>query len=322
MAMALSIVLAVFFATFAWFTMNRDVGTSGMGVKAGYNGFELRVANGNIGYSDLYSFNVIDPSYSANADLTTGPGTGEDTIRWRIAGSDDKIKPGTCGKLEFEIIPYSNLDPSTLVYRIDISTFTAETTKVTQNETTYERVDSLSEVTSTSGTAIEKSARNRLLTHLMFFESATLDPDDPDADPTGYHGFISDTSNFTLTPTDEDNDGVYNAVIYWIWPNTFGQIALPIANQKTGVNALLDTTGETNDRSAITTHMTSTANVDVFFKGTESYGTLLSALYTKKTEGQNYDNEYKKLSTGYNSADREIGNNLDFLLLTLTANIN
>ena len=307
------------FATISWFSSNDTTTAGGMGVSAGANGFELRVSGSNIGYSDLYSFSAVDPSYSTNDDLETGPGIGQDTIRFRISGADDKIKPGTCGKLEFEIIPYSNLGPSTLVYKIDIETFTAVITKVTQNETTYERVDSLSKVTSSSGVAF--SATNRLRTHLMFFKSATPDID-PTKDPTGYHGFISDTSHFTLTPTDEDHDGIYSAVIYWIWPNTFGQIALPIADQKTGVNAVLDITGETSDRSAITTYMTNSNNVAVFFKGSEEYDELLSAMYDNKRREQSYDNEYRKLSAGYNAADREIGNNLDFVLLTLTADIN
>ena len=40
--------LIVLFATIAWFSVNKDVETSGMSIKAGYNGFELQVS-GNMG---------------------------------------------------------------------------------------------------------------------------------------------------------------------------------------------------------------------------------------------------------------------------------
>ena len=308
--------IVMIFMTIAWFTMNRDVGTSGMGVKVGYNGFELRVADGTIAYDDLYSF--LDPDLSANPNRITDNTANGQTVRWRITGNSDPLRPGSQGVLEFDIIT-DGTDVNSIVYDLALQCFTATITGTGDTET----VTGLSEITSSSShTSDEKAGANHLRGHLMFFKNRT---GTTEADYQ-YSGFISDPSSFTLAPTlitGKTNE--YTAKIYWIWPNTVGQIMLDssvVSDSNylgSGAVSVLNSAGETADRSAVTTYLkTNSATV---FNGTPSttYSDQIDSLYTKRTNSQSFSTEYDALSLGYNAADLLIGKNIDYVSVILTA---
>lgn len=333
--LVLSLVIWIF-ATIAWFAMNDTVGANGIGVRAGYKGFELRVDDENestqgakIGYSLLYRF--IPEAFRGSDYLETGL-VGGDTIRWRMAGTDDKLRPGAQGELRFRIIPHG-ADIERLNYSLDIKCYTAVTTTATtaaqaaggNAQTTTTAVTGAAAVVGlneiTPAQQAPKNGANYLDSHLMFFTDRTGQSEST----YQYNGFIADIGNFTLTPTHITADGAdyYEAVIYWIWPNTLGQIVLDSSDSGAAaylgsdVVSILDQTGETNDRSDVTTYL---KNRDVF-SGTGDYSSLLDALNGKLAQNYAVDfhTEYDALSGGYNSADQIIGKTVDYVSVLLSA---
>lgn len=293
--------------------MNKENSAGGMGVKVGTSGFELKVADGNIAYSNLYS---VLPDFGINNSLITSGGTANsDTVQWRISGNSDTLRPGKQGVLEFTIVS-NGADANNLNYDLDIICYEAVTSGTGDNTAITE----LSEITASSNHSPEqKSGATHLKSHLLFFKNRT---------GTGnsnyqYNDFISNINNFTLTPEATGVEGEYTAKIYWIWPNTIGQILLDSSQQDdcnylgAGVVSLLNSNGETNDRANITAYLTS--NASSVFSGTTAYGSLISSLYTKRTAQQHYQSDYDSLSLGYNTADLIIGKNVDYVTVLLQA---
>ena len=312
------------FATIAWFSMNTSVGAEGMGVRANAQGFELRVSGedeetqgAKIGYSDLYTY--IDSSYSENTLLQTG--AGHDTIRWRMAGSDDELKPGAQGELRFKIIS-SGANIAALRYSLEIECYSATTElNLTTNEKEVKALTKILQTDSNMAQA-KKDGAEHLKSHLLFF----TDREGSSEADYRYSGFITDITNITLTPDANDE-----AVIYWIWPNTFGQIALDSSSEadrsylSTGAVSVLkhsvcepSGTDVPNDRDKLTTYLKTNSYV---FKGNQTYTTLLDTLYSKRGSSDNYQIEYEKLSGGYNAADLAIGQNIDYVSVLLNATV-
>ena len=309
--------------TIAWFAMNKAVSADTMAVAVENRTFELKVNSGDIGYSDLYEY-IPDADYKDYTELQTNTGANQETVRWRLtSGSSDVLKPGAQGVLEFEVVSNGS-DISGLKYKLDLRCFTAttvtETTTDEHNNTVKsERVTGLEEITSSTTSQDEKDGKTYLNSHIMFFKHRTGNSESI----YQYNGFISDVSDFEL-----ELDSNNKAKIYWIWPKTFGQIALDSSNisdrSYLGNNAVsvLNSAGETADRGSVTTYLNSTKdNKSVVFKGNGSYGTLLSSLYSKRENSENFTTEYTALSSGYNAADLVIGKNVGYILVMLTASI-
>jgi hypothetical protein len=270
------------------------------------------VADGNIGYSNLYTFLS---AFTTNDSLITNNTENGSTIQWRIADGSDTIKPGSQGVLEFTIVT-SGTDPSSIHYDLDVMCYTAATTGSGDNIT----VTGLSEIKSTSAhTSDQKTGADCLRSHLMFFTGRTGETEAT----YQYNGFISDINDFTLTPEATNVANEYTAKIYWIWPNTIGQIMLDssqTADQSylgSNVASLLTSTGETNDRTNMTNYLTT--NVETMFIGSDSYSALIGTLYSNRTASTSFRTQYDKLSSGYNAADLMIGKNVDYIAVLLQA---
>lgn len=288
-----------------------------MGVSVGTNGFDLEVSGSNIGYSDLYTY-LDDSSLNSlgSSSGVTRTGNSHDTICWRIAGSDDKLKPGAQGELSFKIIS-SGANVNTLKYSLEIECYSASTRTVNN----IESVTGLTKIVQTDQTISQdkKDGANYLKSHLMFFTSRTGNSEST----WQYNGFITNINDFMLTPTATATEGEYSATIYWIWPNTLGQIALNSslpADQtylSSGVVSVLNSSGETNDRADITSYLKTKPYI---FKGSYTYSTLIDDLYRKRAIPESYQLEYERLSSGYNAGDLAIGKNVDYVSVLLNAN--
>lgn len=325
--------LIILFGSIAWFSMNTGVSTDGLGVTAGARGFELRVSTENeetagekIGFHNLYGSGFLDYVHSL-LGITTGGSNGQ-TICWRMADGDKKLMPGSEGSLEFQVVP-----SGTLRYSIDYTAYTADTEEARDEQDNVildedglpvENVLALHEITESSEQD-EQAGVAYLKSHILFFTGReTVTTKVAGKTFYRYHGWIEDPSDFTMTP---DANG--NVTIYWIWPNTFGQLALydrtdaenfPYLRETVSV---LDDTGEgtpgdaDSDRAKLTAYLQDADNS--VFAGSPGENTTfaaqLSALYSNRTTGT----AYEKLSEGYNSADQIIGKNLDFVMLKLTA---
>ncbi len=313
------IALIIVFASIAWFALNKMVGANTMAVEAADGGFEISVSNGNgqIGYSDLYSY-IDDAGYKDYSGLVTDTGENQDTVRWRLTGSNtkDELRPGTQGELSFSIVSHG-ADINHLKYKLDLRCFTAATEMVDSTvdgkTVKVEHVTDLTEITSSTSSQDEKDGKTYLNSHIMFFTDRTGTTESN----YQYSGFISDISNFELT-LDSNN----SATIYWIWPKTFGQIALNSSNQSDAAHlgnniSVLNSTGETNDRTAVTTYLKTKS----IFRGNEIsfFSGKIDDLYAHRAVPSDYSSEYTSLSAGYNAADLIIGKNVDYVLVMLTA---
>lgn len=314
-AMLALIVITLIFVTIAWFTMNRETSTGGMNIQAGYNGFELRVSGDTIGFSELYQY--LDSGLTGNSGTITTTGEGGQVISWRMADGDDSVRPGSQGALEFEVIS-DRTDLSGLKYTLQLTAFEATTHTVTttdehDNMVTTEVVDSLTPIASPAYSGTTLNAANYINGHVLFFTGRS----GSSKDNYKYYGFIDDKEDFELAL----NNGA--GIIYWIWPNTLGQITLDSTD--TGYisgTPVLDSTAASysTDRTNLTTYLKS--NASSIFSGSENYSSLIDAMYTNKDGALSYKTEFDKLSEGYNAADQTIGNYVDYILVHMVVNGN
>ena len=318
-AMVGFVVAIIVFSSIAWFTMNREVEGTGAQMRSANTGFELKVSSGTIGYSSLYDYL---PLFSTNNSLITDSSEDGSTIQWRISGNSDTIKPGSQGVLEFTIVE-NGADASSLHYDLDVLCYAAATSGTGDNIT----VTGLTEITSTSNAVSqnEKDGADYLKSHLMFFKGRT----GANESVWQYSGFIDNINDFTLTPEATATEGEYTAKIYWIWPNTIGQILLNSsktadhsylgANAISVMNCEAPTDDSTNDRTKMTAYLNT--NVSTMFCGSENYSGLISTLYANRsaTPAVSYQTQYDKLSSGYNAADLVIGKNVDYIAVLLKA---
>ena len=214
-----SIVVLIGILTMAWFAKNTKTGTGGMNVSVRANGFELQVSGTTIGFSDLYQH--IDSKYSRNNGTTTNSSGGGQIIRWRMDTGDDELQPGSQGELHFTAIStganINNLKYNLHVTAYDAITHVESTTDENDNVIETQVLEGLKPIISTEGyTGAELDAADYINYHVMFFTGRH----GTSKENYEYYGFIDDKDLFDLTL---DNGA---GTIYWIWPNTLGQIAL------------------------------------------------------------------------------------------------
>ena len=245
-------------------------------------------------------------------ELTTEKGS----IKWvmtdRTQAEDIQgIHPGSNGVLQFYVVPQST---GTLNIHFDISLtpYTAEfETGSSSDESDYDKM------IENSFQLVENDAITGYLEgHLLFFEerdegyfSKRIDPE---------KGF-----DFSMNFTDMDPKLI---TIHWIWPNTFGQMVLfegqrdlhgdPLFSEEQSAYEVdgKSMTPIEEIKNYISTHG------NRFFKNHELEQLTSNELAEMLTvEAFNTGDNIIILSDGYNQADREIGNNISFVLVELTA---
>ncbi len=167
--------------------------------------------------------------------------------------------------------------------------------------------ESITEITDTSGTEIQKNARKYINGHILFFEHKTVDNKGHEI----YSGFIGADGIDITVPAGGDAKSV---TLYWKWVNTFDQIFLKTTDSYYDFPLIAD--DNTDDRedlvdfiqanpsklfSDITTENT-TAVQNIDYDADHANSTLLSAL-----------------NDGYNTADQVIGVNLRYFLIEMIA---
>ena len=345
---AAAFVVLIGILTMAWFAMNKNIGNGGMSVSFKSNGFELQVSGETIGFSDLYQF--LNPKYRSNSGLTTNTSEGGQIIRWRMDTGDDELQPGSQGELHFTAISTgANLD--NLKYNLHVTAYDA----VTETESTTDEHDNVIEtqvlkelipITTEEGyLEVELNAADYINHHVMFFTGRH----GTSKEDYEYFGFIDNKNLFDLTL----NNGA--GTIYWIWPNTLGQITLetedssyingtPLLYKPEEITIL--TEGELaslteegreeyqeelekyqeeleiyqSDRAKMTTYL-KVHDSDIF-SGTENYSSLIDTMYTNRSAGNSYRTQFDRLSDGYNTADQTIGKNVEYVLIEMLVNTN
>ena len=291
------------FASIAWFTMNREVGTSGMGVKTATLPFELAVPSRS-GADTYYNSLINDFGYlTGESDLTTERGS----IRWvmkdesKNTSAEDYrgFSPGSYGKLTFYILPKTDTNAKYNL-KIDLSGYCAEFVPDTNDPSVMTKeivpntFKSLAEKADGDSTGIYSQAAGYLKGHIMFFQELdmlTSEELNGDTDTNKYYSgriidsFVYDTSEHQSDKTTLNGQVAYEVNIYWIWPNTFGQI-----------------------------------NPSYFFitSDLQSSGTVASLITPSSLSSTN---ALITLSNGYNGADQIIGENAQFVLVEMTVEL-
>ena len=333
------------FASIAWFTMNRDVGTSGMSITTTTLPFELKTA-GYYGYYDDWITDENVAKIAANRSSATVPPAGESgtlttgssaAIQWLVTDESNAknyveantteenkgIRPGSFGKMTFWVVPKTN-ETVSVNFKISLEPFKTvyQTSGTGANEVYVYEPGSDTPVelqpVSVAGNADYAEAITYISTHILFFKTRT--------ESNGvytYSDLITLGEEFTLvydedTETyaseltfDKDGDDLLEEelTIYWIWPETLAEAVLPENQQKTGYHAI-------SSGTEVVTKLQS--NPGAFLKGYNSSADTNGTADADLTQAV-IKTYYSKLSSEYNDADQEIGDNIGYLLLTLEA---
>lgn len=332
------------FSSIAWFTMNRETSTSGMGVKAGGPSFELKTT-GYYGYFDDWLEDDVGKISEDRAHAETPPsGTSGSittaqsaTIQWLMTDENNAknyvtedtveddigIRPGSFGSLKFSVVP-REAETIELSFKLDMIPY----------RTVYETDGSGAVILDGEGLPTElepeiitgnSDAVTYLKNHVLFFKERSGSPEN-----YVYSGLIpmDETVQLIYLPSEEEGEsGTYTSTltfdkvagelqekeitIYWIWPETLAEAVLKGNQQASGVVPVCGN-----------------ENLEIFNKLKENPSNFLDGYNNViDTDGvANSDltqtiikNHYSKLSLEYNNADQIIGDNIGYLVLKLTA---
>ena len=330
----------VMFTTIAWFSMNKNVGTNGMGVTAAGMPFELAVAGDNVGalsyaQSGIAQSPVYTPSeiYGSADDGTTARALTNGTlqsgtyytdgsnpkIKWRLtdAYSDKGLEPNSQGALSFSVIPKSS-GTFDLKFSISMEGYTAEQSKNTNGSYDVEYISVIDDDSS----ADKKASVEYLKGHILFF-SGREDVGTPGNPVYEYTGLL-DPNEFTLSEvkgqTVTASAGTAIPVtIYWIWSNTFGQMVFSAEDNGGRIPVGYNSTTRDAIREYVVDHPTR-----IFDDLTEL--AVLNKLAEEENGEYTFDEDrvragtnFADLTLGYNKADQKIGTHVRYLLLILDA---
>ena len=164
--------------------------------------------------------------------------------------------------------------------------------------------------------------KNYIKTHIMFFKKKTEHGSGTSA-YVSYSGLIQPDEDFELV-YDSENE-IYTAnlsfeetggilqdkplSIYWVWPETLAEALLSEANQNPGRHAVCDT-------DEIRTEFKK--NPSLFLKDYDKDRDAAGTADSNITESTIIDH-YPKLSIEYNNADQDIGDEIGYILVQLSA---
>ena len=342
------IALIIVFASIAWFAQNKSVSADTMAVGVSDGDFELEVQGTKI--ENKSDFSKADETYTEgevqNNDENTRQTTGaQGKIMWRKAANADGtyangLEPNSHGTLTFWVVPKKSGDLD-IEFELNIRGFHA-TYSEPEDPNDEPVLDKLFEIDdSLNGNAqnglikangdpdteliqTKKDALEYIKGHILFFS-------DYDSSTGYYSGFLGtgrsirfgDCIDPSSDPKDKYSTGgavsvtkgeKYQVTLYWKWANTLEQMVLDDNPMFVSTN--------TADRTAMFTYLSQIADgvmVNKVFKDlTNSEITTNLGYIQDDTEGS-VDSAIRTLTAAYNNADQVIGNNIDYVLIELTA---
>jgi hypothetical protein len=286
------------FASIAWFTMNRDVGTSGMGVKV--QGLP-------------YTIQTHDTS---GYYKTAWEKTGSEALEWLVTSTNNfdnhsdaiepgeeepSLEPGDSGCLEFRVNPQSS-DSITVDCLFEIKAYKEEVVKDDNGDTVVDDngnpVTTLTQIT-TGNTAGYIDGHILLFYGIDENEKYTgLINNDYDEDLETY------LEQRVLSEQTYEKDGITYTTIYWYWPER--------------LNELTDSTKikfAASEQNGVITYIA--RNKDKFFKNCSETTEKVSSDLTALSGGTSTDQVYNHYSLMYDNADLEIGNYISYIVLSM-----
>lgn len=322
--------LVFIFATIAWFVMSRSNTAGGMSVKAADLPFELEVRGTYIENADIMTVNsLFTDEFKNGIQQTDGEGTlinifrtgaNNEKIVWRKnsqSGSDPLgLSPGSSGELAFWVIP-NQTGVLNLHFDMNIRGYHAVYEGDTMTEL-IEITDSLVDSSANAAKGIisadaKKEALKYINSHILFFRSydstTGLYSDFCGMDSIDFNDYISGNDKTVI------KDQAYPVTIYWIWVNDIGDMFLQSTSQYAS-SPLFDDSDD-DDREASFDYLEELKS-NVFAGMTES--AITNALTdVQDSSSVTFRDSLTALTNGYDNADLDIGNNINYILIEMTA---
>lgn len=275
----------------AWFTLDKALDLDSFGMKSVDSPFELKT----VGSKDSLKAEILDSNeYSLVSDESNITSDKDNKIYWLLndeSGMTKGINPGSHGKLTFYVVPNQSGEME-IQFNIGLTGYTAEDN---DGETAYEKL---------SDETLEKFLNG----HIMFFT---------DYKDGNYSGFLYDET-LTRTFSDCQVGTPIPVTIYWVWPNTLGQILLKSTDEYLSSESSVLFADESEERESFADYITK--HTDSYFKTENGVSEADKEAIRKMLTGQTYDpSQLASLSSMYNNADETIGTNVSELLVELTA---
>ena len=348
----LILLIVIAFGSIAWFTMNREAEGSGTQMAAVDFPFELRTEGEGVGGDNAVSggfgtlFNLLSSTfhddYVINSEAESGVNFTDNSttrIRWTFDDTDsgEGIAPGSCGKLTFYVVPKES---GTLQVTFDLTMegYYSENRTLTDrnDDLRIYQVPDLTKITSSSD-ADYREALEFLNGHILYFQDAEEVTANGKTTYRNFTGLIdgrftkSTWTNDSLTVTKDEPEEVN---IYWIWPNTFSEMAFAQGDSGlTGSMRAVAGDNDTHDEITAFIRSNTTNDTNRIFRGSDTYSSLINQPDPSAQSGGEGEEpalldlsssnlttaQIVTLSDGYNNADSAIGSRIQYMLFVLTA---
>ena len=315
--LVLSVILLIF-SSIAWFTMNKEVSTSNLGVSTYTLPFELKATNNET------DFNHYLEAKSAHTDVDQTSAE-VDTIKWfmndvTVTNENKGLHPGSHGTFSFNLYP-KHSENMTIKFSIETSAYKYVVDSSGERVKDADNYDTIVQI------AANQPAAKYVSGHIVFFENYDS--------VTGYYSkrignyFLYDTSAHSAdAQTDDDGKTFYPITIHWIWANTFGQFVLDKGDVDLRDTALFNSSQTAYTPVGSYTSITPREEMIQFIRtdsGSYFFDTLnttSASLDTMLSSPANIKSYIIPLSNGYNNADQVIGENVELILCELLATTN
>ena len=345
--------LIMILASAAWFASNNTVVADTMAIQANGTSFDIATNEEKISYEQ--KLNEADSSYKKgdavtlknedgengtyyisstgslilqckanpedktgqSGDKNIGPGDGDKLNLYAVARNDASFS----AEVQIRVIGYTALDVPKTDDRGEpmLDDETGEQVMETKLFKTSELSTTNSPITSEEEINKYKQAEKYLQGHIMFF-GGQGDTDEQTEEANRY--YFTEPLEYSRTqncwkkqydsPSTVTANTAYDIPIYWMWPNTLGQIALKdnTSKQRKGYPMVSDT--NTADKSKVIAYL-KTNKVNIFTNSSKIADDTDESTHDGDIE--NAAENFHKLSDGYNGADFDIGNYIDYFMI-------
>ena len=281
------------FASIAWFAMNKQTGAGGMGVKSQATPYTIQTRSESGYYKSKWD--------KINSDAAEWQVTSTNNFDNHAEDLDEDeeepgLEPGDSGMLEFRVNPNVS-DFITVDCVFDAKAY-LEKPVLNQGEPVLDDNDEpVTEITEISNTALLGYVK----AHIMLFSGK-------DEQTGKYTGLISTDEELKRVLKDRTytrGDTVYTK-IYWVWPEHLYE--LTSENPDRVIYAPTERTGIIDYIAA---------NKDGFFKDCSDSVQKVTTDLTALSAAYN-TSVYNHYNIKYDNADLDIGNNISYIMLSMT----
>lgn len=358
----LLLIIVIIIGSLGWFSMNRNVDSSGMNIMTSTLPFDIatkgtRIRNPMGAVSATAEYVEGTSGTLADTQNTTDTYFSDDSLLLRFSPVDDPdtedvdesenppdISPGSYGELSLYIIPKNNSEIKAnislnIAAYAGIEEMDAQNNKVTTMVNGEEVVvTTIVEITdqasfeaaalSVNNTDVKNEAEDyikaadHLKTHILFF-SGIGDTENATEASRYYYTSPLTEKNLSSQITFEQTVGANNkgkavkVPIYWMWTNTFGQIALPdnISQNRFGYPILADS--DAVGKAKIKQYLIDN-RADFFSNNGVNTSDYINSVTTSVPKAQFNEDAFTNLSNGYNQADYAIGIKIAYFMIEVT----